>query len=208
MNDTFRPAACFLLATLVLIPLTTCSKAPDASEKFDQAADALFAQGSPQELETHFCSLGTNPDLGFRWAGTSAERAVGERVAAEMRAMGLANVRLEPVPVDVFEFEKASLTVGDRTMTASTLAGVPSTPAGGISRTVVYVGGGTAADFDAAGSVEGRLVLIDIKPSSWWFTLPAFEAGHRGAAGIIATFTPDDPKYFSVDDGALGSFDG
>ena len=192
------------LPTLILAP--ACS--PAGRPSFDQAVDKLFAQGYPQALEAYFCSLGTNPALGFRWAGTSAERAVGDRVASEMRAMGLSNVRLEPVPVDVFEFEEASLTVAGRRMTASTIAGVPPTPPDGVTAPIVYVKGGTSADFDAAGDVSGKLVLVDMKMSSWWFCLPAFEAGHRKAAGVVCTFTPDDPKYYSVDDRALGSFDG
>ena len=103
-----------LLPFFLSIPLLVPAKNPVGTAAFDKAVDKLFAEGYPQGLVTYFCSLGTNPDLGFRWAGTSAERAVGDRVAAEMRAMGLSNVRLEPVPVDVFEFEKASVAVGDR----------------------------------------------------------------------------------------------
>lgn len=175
---------------------------------YDSAVDRLFAVGYPQGLVEAFCALGTNPELGFRWAGTTAERAVGEKVAAEMRAMGLANVRLEAFPVDVFEFRTARVTVGDRAMTASTIAGSPPTPDGGITAPVVYVGGGTAADFDKAGDVAGKLVLVEARPSSWWFNWPGFEAGYRGAAGVICTFTPEDPKYFAFDDTTLGSFDG
>jgi len=179
-----------------------------ARPSFDAAVDAIFAKGFPRELEEYFCSLGTNPELGFRWAGTTAERAVSERVAQEMKAMGLANVRLEPVPVDVFEFEEASLTVAGRRIVASTVAGVPPTGPEGITAPVVYVGGGTAADLDAAGDVAGKIVLVDLKLSSWWLTLPAFEAAERQAAGIVCTYTPDDTKYFSGDPAALGSFDG
>jgi Iap family predicted aminopeptidase len=196
------------LVPLLLAALLAPACSPAGRPSFDQAVDKLFAQGYPQALEAYFCSLGTNPALGFRWAGTSAERAVGDRVAAEMRAMGLSNVRLEPVPVDVFEFEEAALTVAGRRMTASTIAGVPPTPPGGVTAPIVYVKGGTAADFDAAGDVSGKLVLVDLKMSSWWFCLPAFEAAHRKAAGVVCTFTPADPKYYSVDDRALGSFDG
>jgi len=208
MRILCRPVPRLLLPLVLLALGLSCSRAPDRAAAFDRAVDTLFAEGFPQTLEAYFCSLGTNPDLGFRWAGTSAERAVGERVAAEMRAMGLSNVRLEPVPVDVFEFERASLSVGERTMSASTLGGVPPSPAGGITAAVVYVKGGTAADFDAVGSVAGKLVLLDMRTSSWWFSVPALEAAHRGAAGVICTYTPEDPKYFSIDDRALGSFDG
>lgn len=192
--------------TVVLFAALACR--PAGRRSFDQAIDELFAAGYPQALETYFCSLGTNPELGFRWAGTSAERAVGDRVAAEMKAMGLANVRLEPVPVDVFEFEDAALAIGGRRMTGSTVGGVPPTPPGGITAPIVYVKGGTAADFDAVGDVSGKIVLIDLKMGSWWVSLPAMEAGHRRAAGVVCTFTPDDPKYFSADERALGSFDG
>ena len=93
-------------------------------------------------------------------------------------------------------------------MVGSTFGGVPPTPMGGVTAEIVYVHGGTAADFDAAGNVTGKLVLVDKMMSSWWFNMPAFEAAERGAAGVIVTFTPDDPKYYSVAPDALGSFDG
>jgi len=195
---------------LVLILALGGSQAcrPGGRPSFDATVDALFAKGYPRELVTYFCSLGTNPELGFRWAGTTAERAVSSRVAEEMKAMGLDNVRLEPVPVDVFEFEEASLTVGGRRLTASTVGGVPPTSPEGVTAPVVYVRGGTAADFDAAGDVAGKIVLVDLKLGSWWLTLPALEAAERRAVGVVCTYTPDDTKYFSGDDAALGSFDG
>jgi len=174
---------------------------------FCKALDELFAQGYPQQLESYFCSLGTNSELGFRWAGTTAEHATGIRIEKEMREMGLSNVRREPVPVDVFEFKRASLTVGSREMICSTFAGVQSTPEGGITAKIVYVKGGTAADFDAVGDVSGKIVLVDYLPNSWWLSVPAFEAAHRQAAGIILTFTPEDAKYYSIHSQALGSFD-
>ncbi len=196
-----------LPVAMLAVSLLSCG-VRDQTVAFDKAIDKLFAEGFPQELVKFFCALGTNPDLGFRWAGTTAERAVGDRVAAEMRAMGLSNVRLEPFPVDVFEFEKAGVTVGDRAMIASTIAGAPPTPDDGVTGPVVYVKGGTAADFDGAGDVAGKLVLVDTRMSSWWFFWPALEAAHRKAAGVICTYTTEDEKYFSVSDAALGSFDG
>jgi aminopeptidase YwaD len=178
-----------------------------AMPSYDRAVDQVIASKWPQRLEDYFTSLGTNPDLGFRWAGTSAERAVGIRVAREMRAMGLVRVHREAVPEDVFSFTKGALTVGDREMVASTFAGVPPTPTGGITAPIVYVGAGTAADYEGL-DVEGKLVLVDARMASWWFNMPGFEAEHQGALGIIFTFTPDDPSYYSVAPDALGSFDG
>ncbi|MFC1792801.1 M28 family peptidase [Planctomycetota bacterium] len=173
---------------------------------FCNAVDELFTKGYPKELENYFCTLGTNPELGFRWAGTTAEHATGIRIEKEMREMGLSNVRREAVPVDVFEFKKASLTVGSREMACSAFTGVRSTPEGGVTAEVVYVKGGSAADFDAVGDVSGKIVLVDYLPNSWWLSVPAFEAAHRQAAGIILTITPEDPKYYLIHSQALGSF--
>jgi Iap family predicted aminopeptidase len=192
-----------LLLTMVVLPA-----AAQARPTFDQAIDQLYADEYPQGLEAYFTSLGTNPDLGFRWAGTSAERAVSARVLKEYRAMGLVGPRLERVPCDVFEFKSASLSFNNRTVVASTFGGVPGTPPQGITGKVVYVGGGTADDYEGVGDVSGKLVLVDKMMSSWWFNMPAFEATLRGAAGMIVTASSEDPKYYSIADDALGSFDG
>ena len=198
-----------LILTMAVLALPAAAvAAPDTDGKFDRSIDKLFAKDYPQDFETYFSSLGTNPLLGFRWAGTSAEKAVSRSVLKAFRADGLRSVRLEPVPVDVFEFKSATLTVGKRSMVASTFGGVPPTPPGGINADIVYVHGGTAADFDAAGNVSGKLVLMDKMMTSWWYNMPAFEAGLRGAAGVIVTFSWDDPKYYSIAPDALGSFDG
>ena len=202
----------FLILLLLISPVwtkedRTKQKISHDHDIFCKAIDALFTNRYPQQLEEYFCSLGTNPELGFRWAGTSAENAMGFRVAKEMREMGLSNVRREPVPVDVFEFKRASLRIGSMEMTCSAFAGVPSTPKEGITAPVVYVKGGTAVDFDAVGDVTGQIVLIDLLPDSWWLSVPVFEAAHRRAAGVVLTFSTEEPKYFSYHSEALGSFD-
>ena len=178
-----------------------------AKPTFDKAMDQVFASGYPQEVVDHLSSLGTNPDLGFRWGGTTADDAAARYLASEMKKAGLKNVRLEPVPLDEFEFTHADVTVGARVMTASTFSGVSPTPFGGITTPVVYVHQGTAADFDAAPDVKGKLVLIDKAMSSWWFNLPGWEAWHRGAAGVILTSSLEDPKYYGISPDALGSLD-
>ena len=202
------------ISTVLLLASPLWSREDEKAEKvrpaptaFEKAADELFAQRYPQKLEEYFCSLGTNPALGFRGAGTSAEIAAGRRIEQEMTAMGLSNVRREPVPVDVFEFKKASITLGAREMIASTFGGVSPTPAEGITSEIVYVKKGTAADFDAAGDVAGKLVLIDFWPKLFPTFIPAFEAELRKAAGIILTSVPEDPKYFSHNSESLGAFD-
>jgi Iap family predicted aminopeptidase len=173
--------------------------------EFDSAIDDLIAAGFPQEIETHLNSLGTS-ELGYRLGGTSADNAAAERLAEQMREMGLSRVRLEPVPLDVWEVKGASVTVDGRTMTCSQFPGVPPTPAEGITTEVVYVEGGAAANYEGK-SVEGKIVLVDLMLDSWWLNLPAHEATLQGAAAVVFTFSPDDPSYYSFAPDALGSND-
>ncbi len=197
--------------SILLVPVLLLLLLPGAAfatpeEDFDCALDQLYVDGYPQALEEYFVSLGTNPDLGFRWAGTTAERAVAYRTYEEFKAMGLRGVKLEPVPVDVFEFKSASVTAGCETFIASSFGGTPPTGPDGITAEVVYVGIGTKEAFDAAGDVEGKLVLLDLDFGvAFWMSLPGAEAAHRGALGVIATY--GDGGYYSYADDALGSFD-
>ena len=104
--------------------------------------------------------LGTNEELGFRLAGTSADTQAATYLADQLRAIGLRNVHLEPVPVDVFEFKSASLAVAGRKIVASTFAGVGPTPPEGLSGQIVYLHDGTAAAY-AGLDVNGKIVLVD-----------------------------------------------
>lgn len=193
----------FILAMPVLVALA--APAAGFSMTFDEAVDQLVADGYPQSLEDYLTSQGTSP-IGFALGGSSAETARAVFLAAELRALGFQNVRLEPVPVDVQEFKGASVTVGSTVITASTFGGVPATPEGGITAEVVYVGGGTGADFAAAGDVSGKLVLIDELLGSYWMNWPWVEANLNGAAGIIYCGFDDDDTYYADPD-ALASFD-
>jgi Iap family predicted aminopeptidase len=191
-----------LLLVLLLIPAAAL-----AAPTYDNAVDQLVAQGYPQSIEAYLDSLGTSP-LGMRWAGSASDNAAAVYLASQMRAIGLKNVRLEPVPLDVFEPRGASVSAGGSTWVASQFAGVPGTPCKGIASQVVYVGGGTAADFEGK-DVKGKIVLIDLMLNSWWLHTPAHEATLHGAAAIIYTVDPAiDDSYYTVAPDALGSNDG
>ncbi len=178
-----------------------------ATQTYDQAVEQLISDGYPQTIETYLDSLGANP-LGFRLAGTDAEQAASRYLAAELKDMGLSNVRLEPVPVDAYELLGASVTVGSRAMTASQFPGIPGTSPTGITGDVVYVHDGTAADFDAAGDVTGKIVLVDTFLEDFWLNSPGAEATLRGATAVIATYGPHSYPWYSIAPDALGSNDG
>jgi aminopeptidase YwaD len=189
----------------LLVAVGSSANGEALASKFDGAIEDLIAQGFPQEIETHLNSLGTS-ELGYRLGGTSSGNAGAEYLAERMREMGLRRVRLEPVPVDVWEVKGASVTVDGRSMTCSQFPAVPPTPAEGITAEVVYVEGGAAADYEGK-SVEGKIVLVDLMMDSWWLNLPAHEATVRGAAAVVFTFSPEDPSYYSFAPDALGSND-
>jgi Peptidase family M28 len=175
-----------------------------ATPSFDQAVDRLLAEGYPQGIENYLSSLGTCP-LGMRSAGDSADNAGARFIASELRALGLRNVRLEPVPIDAWEFHSASVTIGDTVLPASSWNGMQATPRDGLMAPVVYVHGGTAEDFEKAGDVHGKLVLVDVMFDWWYPYYPWSEATMRGAIGCITTWTAADPAYWGAPD-ALGSF--
>jgi len=194
------------LLVLLLLPAAPAAARSRLTLTFDQAVDQLVAQGYPQTVEAYLCSLGTSP-LGFRVGGTTSDNAAAYYLANQMAMLGLKNVRLEPVKMDVWEFHSASVTVGDRVFQASSFTGVPGTPPGGVTGELVYVGGGTAAEFDAAGDVTGKVVLVDFLSESWWSNMPSHEAYTRGATAIILTSSKADLSYYA-DPNTLGSNDG
>ena len=203
-----RRVAFFVLPLCLLLLLLAPAAAQAAPKRtFDQAIDRLIARGYPQSVDAHIAAMGTNPMLGFRWAGSTADNQSARYIAAQLRAAGLKNVHLEPVPVDVFDFRWADVKVGGRTMTASTAAGIPPTPRAGLSGRVVYVHDGTAADY-AGLNVKGKLVLVDLDLDSWWYNFIAAEATLRGAKGVIMTRGPDSGDWYSIAPDALGSNDG
>ena len=194
------------LGLLVLLLLPVSAAAAGSTPTFDQAVDQLVAQGYPQAVEAYLCSLGTSP-LGFRVGGTSSDNAAAYYVANQMALVGLKNVRLEPVKMDVWEFHSASVTVGDRVFEASSFTGVPGTSPDGVTGELVYVGGGTAAEFDEVGDVTGKIVIVDFLSDSWWSNMPSHEAAIRGAKAVILTSSRADLNYYADPD-TLGSNDG
>jgi len=195
-----------LVAATALVLAPSGALAAGRTLTYDQAVDKLVADGYPQSIETYLNSLGTNP-LGMRPAGTAADNAAASYLADQLRAAGLSNVRLEGVPVDAYDLKGADVTVGDRVMVASQFPGVRGTPAKGISGDVVYVGNGTAANFDAVGDVRGKIVLVDLALDYFWLNSPVAEATFRGATAVIMTTGPLSTTWYMVAPDALGSND-
>jgi Iap family predicted aminopeptidase len=205
-----------LAVLLVLLLLPVAAQAMS----FDQAMNKLITSGWAKKMENKCVSFKGNA-LGYRSGGTASDDACARWIAAEMRRMGLDDVKLEGVPVDEWDFKSASVTLSGLgysnpvTYRATGFGGGIGTPAAGVTGDVVYVKdvdlengpwSGSAGAFDAVGDVTGKIVVVDFESPMWWMSMPNMEAGLRGAAAVILTYNPDWPGYFGQED-ALAAFD-
>lgn len=199
-----------LIASLLLLVLPVAAQAIG----YDSAVDKLVKSGYPKKVTKKITSMGTSKTLGFRWAGSPSDNQAARYIAREMKRMGLRGVRLEKVPLDVWDYRSASVSVSspglNATFVASGFAGARGTGGMPVTREIVYVGTGTLGEFQAAGDVTGKIVLVDLDGYNWWINFPQMLAGRLGAAAVVSTHAPDDlpliGEFFSGDE-ALGSFD-
>ena len=186
-----RSLLTLLCAAAVLLMLPTAAQAMT----FNKAVDELFRQGYPQRLEKTIAGFQSTP-LGFRWTGSPADNKAAQFLADEMVAAGLTNVKLEPVPVDAWSIESANVTVGGKVMDASSYPGVPPTGPDGVTGEVVRIPNyASAADFDKAGDITGKIALISFASDYWWMNFPCAEAGLRGAKAVILVYDGRYPGY-------------
>src|SRR5437870_8448186 len=144
--------------------------------------------------------------LGFRVAGTLEERAAADFAAAEMRAAGLAEVVLEPVPVDAWRLEDAFVELEDGArFECASFGGVPETGPEGVAGELVRVGRGGRRQLEQL-DVAGKVALVDWEIQRLWPYHVGLELGLRGAAAMIVT-SPEGGPYYQAPE-ALGTFDG
>jgi hypothetical protein len=148
--------------------------------------------------------VGSSP-LGFRTTGTPEDAVVAAFVAAEMRAMGLADVAIEDVEVDGWRFLGASLRIDHVTYEASSFGGVTPTPAGGVSGPLVDVGTGRRREL-AGKDLDGAIAIVDWRNSNVSPFVVALELAEHGVVGMVLNCPTGGPWYQSQD--ALGAFDG
>lgn len=175
---------------------------PIANEKMNAFAASIDVDYAKNALET-IRSFGTNPDLGFRNSGSSAELACRDYIASEMESFGF-KVTLEPVTLDTWSFEKGSMSFKDANgadYTALLAAEQIDLHINEETFEIVYAGKGTAEDYENL-DVSGKFVLIDINQvEDWWINWPAYQASVKGAAGIIAV---SSGGYATYTDDTLG----
>ncbi|WP_243008967.1 M28 family peptidase [Clostridium sp. AM58-1XD] len=172
--------------------------------KFFEAVDADASYRFAKKMETYR----TNPVLGFRTAGSEAERMTGEMIREEMERIGLADIHKDEIHLDSWEFKKAVMRYEDHTgrvfefqlgayQTDFHTEGFQEFP-------VVYLGKGTAEEYKGR-DVKGKIVLVDINQrEEWWINFPVYQAHLKGAAALVAV---QENGYGEIDDTSLNAQD-
>lgn len=210
MNKIMGGLAATLLITLTLGACTPKEEAEpekkliDGNEKYLSAVDVDYAFEFTKSLE----EFKTNEKLGYRTAGSEAELKTGEKIAEEMKKIGLTEVTKDEFTLDTWEFEKADLTFvdenGEEHLAVLGAYQVNFDTNGVKDLEIVYGGKGTADDL-ANLDVEGKLVLVDINQrEEWWINYPAYQAHLKGAAAVIAV---QEAGYAETDEDALNAQD-
>lgn len=174
------------------------------AEKYLEVLDTEYSYRLAKRMEEHR----TNPVLGYRTAGSAAEIATGDMLAAEMRRLGFSKVWKDAIQVDAWEFKKAELCYEDEDGIRKTLQlGAYQTTMvtdGPKEYSLVYAGKGTEQDYRGL-DVTGKLVLVDINQrDEWWINYPVYQAHLKGAAAVLAAQTGG---YGEVDKAALNAQD-
>jgi hypothetical protein len=166
-------------------PLDEPGAAPEGYEKYAEAVDFEFAR----TLASQLAELGDDPGLGFRSAGSPAEAKAAELLSQTMMDIGLENVTVDKAKTDGWTFGGASLTFSgeDGNSVVVRLGGYQTDlSTKGEDLPVVYLGKGTAADYEGV-DVTGKLVLINVdQENEWWINYPAMQAHLKGARAVIA----------------------
>lgn len=213
MGRRLRRLSVSVVVLIVIVSGILLSQTTAAPRDAGDAVAAELDQEYMRGIVERITGIGSSP-LGFRTAGTPEDKATAQYVVDRMKQIGLADVAIEKVPVDMWRFLGASLTVRSRgqtwTFPAASQGGVPPTPKTGLTGDVVYVGEGTAIEYEAleaAGvSVDGKLVLANWDSDDVWTNHIAMEAIARGALGTIIAALPDVGDYYQAPN-AIGSFD-
>ena len=150
----------------------------------------------------------TNLILGYRTAGSLAERKTGDMLVEEMKKAGLVDVHKDKITVDAWEFKKAVMRYQTKTGEKKEIQlGAYQTDfkTDGFERfDLVYLKKGTAKDYENI-DVKGKLGLIEINQrEGWWINYPVYQAHLKGAKALIAV---QSRGYAQIDDTALNAQD-
>lgn len=208
-----RPALGIFAAALAL---AGCAPRPASSVVRPEGTAPALPAGIP-ETRAHEVACELTDAAGPRLAGSPGDALSREWAVAEMRRIGLANVREEPVTVPHWERGPISVEVvapAPQPLVATALGGSVSTPEGGITAEVLRVESREALAQLPDDVVRGKIVFFDKKMERRRDGFPSYgatvdvrgrgpsAAAKKGAVAVvirsIATSTARFPHTGSV----------
>jgi len=186
----------FLFCTALILGFSACGSSGfgETYDKYSSSIDTDFSEKIIEKLS----SFGDDPATGNRSAGSPAEHRAAGYLAKAMKKAGLKNITTDAASVDGWTYKGADLTYRNaESRTAEiTLGGYATTlKADNEKVQVVYLGQGTAEDYEGI-DVKDKLVLIDInQKDDWWISYPAYQAKVKGAKAVLAmSIMPEKDK--------------
>jgi hypothetical protein len=193
---TFAAAALFLFISLCAI---------DASAEMTPAERAILNRldvsrtlEQIRHLSENVVKNDSGVGAGSAVAGSADEKALADYVEQQLRSLGL-QTRQELFPVRHYEYGRVTLTAAGKAIDAVSLHaaggtwgsrdGVPYARGNdGVDRhrvraALVDAGNGFAPDYEKAGPVTGKVVLV--RRTGGWPTYQIIEAARRGAVALL-----------------------
>ena len=191
MKKTKKIIGLLLSAVMITASLAACGDKSDAveyPEDFQAFLDVLDTDFS-YEVDKTISEKGDDPALGFRSAGSPAEKETAEYIEQTMKDIGLQNVTVDKTNLDGWTFKGANITFknADGEQQKIDLGGYQTDiHADNETVKVIYLDKGTAKDYEGI-DATGKLVLIDINQNEeWWINNPAYQAHVKGAKAVLA----------------------
>lgn len=139
---------------------------PDASSAADLAHAQLLRTRGLADTQAYALVESLVSEVGARPAGSAADARAVEWAVATLKRLGLANVRTEPVNMQVWRRGAAQarlLAPYAHTLVIGALGNSVGTPAGGLEAEIAYYENLDALKADTTGRARDRIVFIDQK---------------------------------------------
>jgi hypothetical protein len=133
-----------------------------------------------------------------RRPGTAEDRRAEEFLADRLREFGVQDVTLEPVPLTVWSARRWALTVGGEAMDGFYVVNSGFTGPEGVTAPLLWVGEGSARDFDRA-DARGKIVVAEVR-------FPYLPAGLLLKTTGAAYAVSDPDGFFTLGSGQYLNF--
>ena len=186
-----------VLVLLILVPAEALADLTPAERKLLDGLDADRTASMIRHVSAGIVKNRSGAGIGTAVAGSPDEKALANAIEQELKRLGI-SVRQESFPVRHYDYGEVFLAASGNPVPAVSLHaaggtwgtrdGVPyargnESDGHRVRAELVDVGDGFAADYERAGDVRNKVVLV--RRGGGWPTYIILEAAHRGAAAMV-----------------------